>query len=187
MGHLVCAQEAYWQLDLDLVWLMPTGEPAHKEIEQDPGKEERRLMAELAAWGADWLDVSHLETDRPGPTYTVDTLHQLRELRPDDETVWIVGADQAMTLPEWRDPEEVLRLARVAVARRDGVSEEALRSALAGLRGGEGVTLFEMPSIDVSSSLVRERVAARRPFRFLVPERVAHRIEEQQLYRGGGG
>jgi nicotinate-nucleotide adenylyltransferase len=166
---------------------MPTGEPAHKAIEQDPGKDERRLMTELAAWGADWLGSSHLELDRPGATYTVDTLRQLRAERPDDEVVWVMGADQAVSLPEWHEPEEVLRLAKVGVARRDGVGEEQLREALSGLAGGEGVTTFDMPSIDVSSTTVRERVAARQPFRFLVPERVANRIEEQGLYRGGGG
>jgi nicotinate-nucleotide adenylyltransferase len=164
---------------------MPTGEPAHKAIEQDPGKEERSLMTELAAWGADWLGASHMELERPGPTYTVDTLRQLQSERPDDEIVWIMGADQAISLPEWHEPEQVLRLARVAVARRDGVGEEALREALSGLAGGERVSTFEMPSIDVSSTMVRERVATRRPFEFLVPERVAHRIAEQGLYRGG--
>jgi nicotinate-nucleotide adenylyltransferase len=166
---------------------MPTGEPAHKAIEQDPGKDERRFLTELATWGADWLSASHVELDRPGPTYTVDTLRQLEAERPDDEIVWIMGADQAVSLPEWREPEEVLRLARVAAARRDGLGESEVREALAGLAGGDGVTTFEMPSIDVSSTMVRERVAARKPFEFLVPERVAHRITEQGLYRGGGG
>lgn len=165
---------------------MPTGEPGHKTIEQDPGKDERRLMTELAAWGDDWLDASHLELDRPGPTYTVDTLRQLQAERPDDELVWILGADQALTLPEWREPDEILRLARLAVARRDGVGDEELRETLSRLEGSETVTMFEMPSIDVSSTMVRERVATRRPYRFLVPERVANRISEQGLYRGGG-
>jgi nicotinate-nucleotide adenylyltransferase len=184
---LVCAQEAFWQVGLDRVWLMPTGEPAHKAIEGDPGKEDRRVMTELASWGAEWLDASHLELDRPGATYTVDTLRQLRAERRDDEIVWIMGADQAVSLPEWHEPEEVLRLARVAIARRDGFGDRAVRDALAGLAGGEGVTTFEMPSIDVSSTMVRERVAARQPYEFLVPERVAQHIAERHLYRGDRG
>jgi nicotinate-nucleotide adenylyltransferase len=153
---------------------MPTGEPAHKEIDDDPGKDERRMMTELAARGAEWLSDSGIELDRPGPTYTVDTLRQLRTERPEDEIVWILGADQAVSLPDWREPEEVMRLGRVAVARRDGLGER------------EEVTTFEMPSIDVSSTMVRERVAARQPYAFLVPERVAHHIDERGLYRGGG-
>jgi nicotinate-nucleotide adenylyltransferase len=101
--------------------------------------------------------------------------------------VWLLGADQAASLPEWREPEEVLRLARLAVARRDGVEDGAVRAALSGLDGGERVSFFEMPSIDVSSTAVRERIAARRPYRFMVPERVADRIEEQGLYREDTG
>ena len=174
-----------WRLGLDHVWLMPTGEPAHKAIDDDPGKDERRLMTELAAWGAEWLGASHLELDRPGPTYTVDTLRELRAERPGDDIVWILGADQAVSLPEWREPEEVMRLAQVAFARRDGLGESEVRDALAGLAGGEGMTTFEMPSIDVSSTMVRERVAAGRPYGFLVPERVAQHIAERGLYRGG--
>ncbi len=179
-------QEAYWQLGLDRVWLMPAGEAPHKAIEQDPGREERYLMCELAAWGAEWLDASRAEIDRPGPSYTVETLRALRRERPDDEIFWLLGADQAADLRQWREPEEVLRLARLAVAPRDGVREEALRKTLSAFDGGERVTVFEMPSIEVSSTAVRARVAARRPYRFFVPERVAHRIEEESLYRGGG-
>jgi nicotinate-nucleotide adenylyltransferase len=163
---------------------MPVGEAPHKRIEQDPGGRERFLMCELAARGAGWLEASPVEVDRPGPSYTVDTLRGLRETRPEAELVWLLGADQAAALPEWHEPEEVLRLAQVGVARRDGVGEDDVRNALSGLAGAEGVKFFEMPTIDVSSTIVRERVAASQPFRFLVPERVAARIEDLDLYRG---
>jgi nicotinate-nucleotide adenylyltransferase len=164
---------------------MPAREAPHKRIEQDPGSRERFLMCELAARGAGWLEASPVEVDRPGPSYTVDTLRGLHEARPEDELVWLLGADQAAALPEWREPEEVLRLAEVGVARRDGVGEETVAAALSGLAGADRMTFFEMPSIDVSSTIVRERVAASLPFRFLVPERVADRIEELGLYREG--
>jgi nicotinate-nucleotide adenylyltransferase len=182
----VLAQEAYWQLGLDRVVLMPMGEAPHREIEQDPGAEERYLMCDLAAGGADWLDASRVEVDRPGPSYTVDTLRQLRGERPGDELIWLLGADQAITLPRWREPEEVLSLATLAVARRDGVGEVEVRGALSGVAGAGQVRFFGMPSIEVSSTLVRERVAARRPFEFFVPERVVDLIEELGPYRGDG-
>jgi nicotinate-nucleotide adenylyltransferase len=171
------------QLGLDRVVLMPAGEAPHKQIEQDPGAEERYLMCDLAGWGAEWLDASRTEVDRPGPSYTADTLRQLKA-EGGDELVWLLGSDQARSLPQWHQPGEVLSLATLAVARRDGVGEDDVRSALAGLAGADRVRFFDMPSIDVSSTMVRERVAARRPFRFFVPERVAHRIEEVGLYRG---
>jgi nicotinate-nucleotide adenylyltransferase len=165
---------------------MPAGEAPHKQIEQDPGVEERYLMCDLAAWGAEWLDASRVEVDRPGPSFTVDTLRQLtREQSGQNELVWLLGADQAAILPAWREPEEVLRLATLAVTPRGGVGEAEVRSALAPLAGVDRVRFFDMPSIDVSSTMVRERVAALRPFEFLVPERVANRIEVGGLYRGG--
>jgi nicotinate-nucleotide adenylyltransferase len=182
----VLAQEGYWQLGLDRVVLMPAGQAPHKQIERDPGAEERYLMCDLAAWGAEWLGASRAEIDRPGTSYTVETLRQLLAERPGDEIVLLLGADRARSLPQWREPEEVLRLATLAVAQRDGEGEEAVRGALQGLPGMERVKFFNMPAIEVSSTVVRERAAARRPFRFFVPERVAARIEERALYRQGG-
>jgi nicotinate-nucleotide adenylyltransferase len=163
---------------------MPAGQAPHKQIEDDPGTEERYLMCDLAAWGAEWLDASRIEVDRPGPSYTVDTLKQLKAERPGDEIALVLGADRAVSLPQWHQPEEVVQFATLAVARRDGVGEEDVRDALAGLPGADQVRFFDMPAIDVSSTIVRERVAARRPFEFFVAERVAHRIEEAGLYRG---
>ena len=165
---------------------MPVGEAPHRQIDQDAGAEERYLMCDLAAWGAEWLDASRAEVDRPGPSYTADTIRQLSGgPSGDNEIVWLLGADQAAALPGWHEPEQVLKLATIAVVSRDGVGEEEVRSALAGLEGAEHVRFFQMPSIDVSSTMVRERVAAGQPFAFLVPERVANRIAEAKLYRGG--
>ncbi len=180
---MVCAQEAWWQLGLDGVVLMPVGEPSHREIDGDPGREVRVRLCEAAAEGADWLTVSRIDVDRPGETYTVDTLEDLRAQRPDDEFVFVLGADQAQRMPEWREPGRVLELARLAVAERAGVTARSVEEALAGIGGGGRVTFFAMPRVDVSSTDVRERVAAGRPYRYLVPERVADLIEREGLYR----
>lgn len=180
---MVCAQEAWSQLGLDGVVLMPVGEPSHRALEADPGREARLRLCEAAAEGVGWLTVSRVDVDRPGPTYTVDTLEDLRAGSPGDEHVFVLGADQAQRMPGWREPERVLEMARLAVAERAGVTAESVEAALAGV-GGEGrVTFFAMPRVDVSSTEVRERVAAGRPYRFLVPERVADLIERDGLYR----
>lgn len=179
---MVCAQEAWWQLGLDGVVLMPLGEPAYRAIDRDPGREGRVRLCEAAAAGADWLSVSRAEVDRPGPTYTVDTLEQLRAESPGDEHVFVLGADQALHLPEWREPRRVLELAQLAVAERAGTAAADVRAALAGIGGEDRVTFFSMPRIDVSSTEVRARVAAGRPYRFLVPGRVAERIAGEGLY-----
>jgi nicotinate-nucleotide adenylyltransferase len=165
--------------------LVPAGKAPHKPIERDPGPEERYEMCVLAAAGSDWLDVSREELERPGPSYTVDTLRALRAADPDDELELIIGADQAANLPAWREPSEILRLAGAAVARRHGTGDGEVRSALESLERGDRVTFFDMPRVDVSSSEVRERIAAGRPYRYLVPERVADRIAERGLYREG--
>ena len=104
-----------------------------------------------------------------GPSYTVDLL---RSLAGEDELTFIVGGDMAYSLPAWRDPEDVLALARIAVAEREGVRRADISERLAGLAGAaERVCFFDMPRLDISSSLIRRRAAAGRPLRYLVPGR----------------
>jgi nicotinate-nucleotide adenylyltransferase len=181
----VCAQEALWRIELDSVLLVPVGEPPHRAAASDPGRERRYELCRAAVDGDDRLEVSRIEIDRDGPSYTVDTLRALRRRSPGEELHLLMGADQAVTLGDWREPEEVLRLARVAVAARGSVGEEDVRSAIAELGGGERVSFFEMPRIDVSSTMIRERRARREPIKFLVPEKVARLIDEWRLYTEG--
>ncbi len=181
LGHLVCAQEALIQLELDRVLLVPVGVAPHKTVEADPGLEHRVAMCEAAVAGDDRLGVSRADADRDGPSYTVDLL---RALSGADELVFIVGGDMAHSLPAWRDPEGVLALARIAVAEREGVRRADISERLAGLAGaGERVCFFDMPRLDISSSLIRRRAAAGRPVRYLVPDAVAAYIERERLYR----
>ena len=182
VGHLICAQEAREQLGLDSVLLVPMGTAPHRQIEQDPGSDVRMELCERAVAGDGGLGVSRIEADRAGPSYTVDTLRLLRERLPEDELTVILGADQAARLPAWRSPQEVLSLATVAAAARGGLDEEAVRGGLAGLAGSERVVFFDMPRIDVSSSLVRQRVASGRSIRYLVPDGVADHVEARGLY-----
>jgi nicotinate-nucleotide adenylyltransferase len=164
------------------VLLMPVGEAPHREIELDAGREARYELCLLAIAGDGRLSVSRQEIDRPGPSYTVDTLRELRAGSPEDEFFLILGADQAAALGTWHQPEEVLRLATVAVGERLQTRREHVVAAIATLGGGEGVTFFSMPRVDVSSSMVRERVATGRPIRYLVSEGVAEYIVRAGLY-----
>ena len=183
IGHLALAQEAHGQLDLGSVLVVPVGQAPHRAIEQDPGAQARLRMCELAVAGDERLGVSRIEVDRPGPSYSVDTLRQLADLAPDDELVLILGGDQAAALPSWRDPEEVLRLAVVAAVERPGWTRGRIEAALAGLAGAERLLFFDMPRVDVSSTLVRRRVMEGKPIRHLVPHPVASYIAERGLYR----
>jgi nicotinate-nucleotide adenylyltransferase len=183
LGHLALAQEALWQLGLDEVILVPTGEAPHKRIADDPGREARMEMARLAAAEDERFSVSPLEVERDGPSYTYETLEALAEDRVDTQLVFVMGADAAVGLESWRNPERVAELASLAVARRAGVSEADVAAVLRSLGAGERATTLEMPQFGVSSSAVRERASQGRPLRFLVPDSVASFIEEKGIYR----
>jgi nicotinate-nucleotide adenylyltransferase len=182
IGHLVCAQEALVRLDLERVVFVPMGQAPHREIEDDPGADVRLRMCEAAAGEDERFEVSRVEIDREGPSYTVDTLRELVERSPDDELVLILGGDQAASLAAWHEPEEVLRLATVAAVERTGWSRQRIAVRIASIEGAQDVVYFDMPRMDVSSSLVRHRVARGEPIRYLVPEQVASYIEANGLY-----
>jgi nicotinate-nucleotide adenylyltransferase len=183
LGHLALAQEALWQLGLGEVVLMPTGEAPHKRIVDDPGREQRLAMTRLAAAEDSRFSVSTLEVERDGPSYTFETLELLARDRADTELVFVMGADAAVGLESWREPGRVVELARLAVARRAGVSDADVAAVLRSLDADGRATMLEMPEFGVSSSTVRERAAAGRPLRYLVPEPVARFIEEKGMYR----
>ena len=182
VGHLVCATQALAQLDLERVLLVPVREPPHKGIEADPGVEHRVELCRRAVAGDDRLAVSRADADVPGPSFTVATLRRLHEHSPGDQLTFIVGGDMALSLPAWRKPEAVLELAELGVAEREGVRRADIVERLAEL-GADRLRFFDMPRLDVSSSLIRRMVAAGRPIRHLVPEPVEAYIEQAGLYR----
>ncbi len=184
LGHLALAQEALWQLGLSEVLLVPTGEAPHKRIADEPGKEIRLAMTRLAASEDGRFTASVIEVEGEGPSYTSETLERLAEQKADTELVFVMGADAAVGLESWHRPERVVELARLAVARREGVSDADVAAVLRSLGATERATMLEMPQFGVSSSAVRERARAGRPLRYLVPEPVARFVEERGVYSG---
>ncbi len=184
-AHLVLADEAYRQLGLDGVWFLPAGQPWMRRGAPLTSKEHRLAMVELAIAADERFDVSTLELDRPGDTFTVDTLEELRAEGADDELWFIVGADTLASMHRWKDPARLLELAQVAVAARPG-HERLDLSALAKVAPGarERVTSLRMPMMDVSGTEVRRRAAERETVSGLVPEAVAAYIERHDLYGG---
>jgi nicotinate-nucleotide adenylyltransferase len=165
------------------VLLMVTGSAPHKEIEPEPGAEVRLELARAAAAGEPAVEASGLEVERPRPSYTYLTLELLRERWPEAELFFLLGADMAAGLASWKRPERVLELARLGIVPRPGVGLGAVRSALERLGGAEAAEIIEMPLCGVSSTMIRERAAAGRPLRHLVPDGVAELIERRGLYR----
>ena len=182
---MVLAQEALVRLGLDSVILMPMGRAPHREIEGDPGAEVRAEMCEAAVAGDERFEVSRLEIERDGPSYSVETLATLTEQRPDDELLWLLGGDQAVALPTWKEPERVLELCTIAVTERAGWRQGGILLGLRHLRHEGRLVFFDMPSVAVSSTMVRRRVALREPIRYLVPDGVAELIGSRGLYGEG--
>ena len=182
VGHLICAQEALVQLGLDRVVLMPVFEPPHKEIANDPGADVRLKLCVLATEDDDRIDVSDIEIEREGTSFTVDTLRELRETAPENDLTLIVGADVAQGLSSWKEPEEVLSLARIAVTERAGVGHKSVIEAMGALAASGQVDFFEMPRMDVSSSAVRQRLSHDEPVRYLLTDPVREEIERRGWY-----
>jgi nicotinate-nucleotide adenylyltransferase len=180
---MVLAQEAASELGLERVLLVPEGEAPHKRIDPEPGPEVRLALVRAAAAGDELLEVSEIEIARPGPSYTFRTLELLRDERPDDEFTFLLGADAAAQLEDWREPRQVLELARLAIAGRPGTARAKAEGALQRLGSAQRADFISMPEIGISSTIVRRRVAEGRPLRYLVLDAVAELIRERGLYR----
>jgi nicotinate-nucleotide adenylyltransferase len=162
---------------------MPVGQPPHKQLDEDPGGQTRLEMCRLAIAGGLHLEVSGLEVEREGPSYTYATLEQLAAEHPSDELTFILGADQAAALSSWREPRRILELARLGIADRVEIDRADVLATLQGLGTRDRGDFFDMPEIAISSTMVRERIRAGAPLHYLLPDAVAEFIESEGLYR----
>jgi nicotinate-nucleotide adenylyltransferase len=172
------------------VLLLPAHTQPRKAGEPDPGPEHRMAMTRRAVEGDDGLAACALEIDRGGPSYTVDSLRAIHASHPHAELTFIVGADVASTLASWREPQALLELADLAVAERAGAERPAVNAAVtaaqpAGHPDLARIRFLDMPRIEISSSLVRERVARGEPIEQLVGPAVADYIDSHGLYAVG--
>ena len=180
-GHLVTAEEALAQFELDRVIFVPTGRPWMKEGREVSPAEDRYLMTVIATASNPRFSVSRVEIEREGPTFTVETLRALAEEHPDAELFFITGADAMLEILHWKDPEEVLSLAGFIAATRPGYDLSHFEAEQAASRAR--VTVMQVPALAISSTDVRERIGQGRPIRYLVPEGVKSYIEKAGLYR----
>lgn len=171
-GHLRLAACCAEQAGLDEVWFLPAAVQPLKPHGPIASDADRVAMLRLAIEGQGGFRVSTLEIDRGGVSYTVDTLRQIQADRPDAELFFLMGADSLNDLPNWREPEEVCRLATPLVVQRPG---ERIDSEVEHVR-------VEMPPKDISSSTIRERIGNGEPIADLVPEAVAQYLQENGLY-----
>lgn len=180
VGHLALAEWARDELALDRVLFVPAGEPPHKRAARRSTARHRLAMIRLAVRGHAAFEVSTLELDREGPSFTVDTLMEMARREPSAERFLIVGGDMFDLFPKWRSPELILSLATLVVALRpEARSPRRTRWD----RIGHGVRWLGNPALDVSSSAIRTRAAAGRSLRYLVPDPVARYAGRHGLYR----
>lgn len=174
-GHLVAASEVAHSFGLDEVVFVPTGEPYQKS--NVSASEHRYLMTVIATASNPQFTVSRVDVDRKGPTYTIDTLRELKRSRPDSELFFITGADAIAQILSWRDHDELWELAHFVAVSRPGhiLSTD-------GLPAGD-VSQLEVPALAISSTDCRDRVAAGDPVWYLVPDGVVQYIAKHHLYR----
>jgi nicotinate-nucleotide adenylyltransferase len=175
-GHLVAASEVQTSFDLDQVVFVPTGRPEEKPLVTP--SEHRYLMTVIATASNPRFEVSRVDIDRPGPTYTIDTLTDMRQLYPDAELYFITGADAVAQLLQWKEARKLWELAHFVAVTRPGHD-----LSVSGIPP-EVVSVLEVPALAISSTDCRLRVSAKRPVWYLVPDGVVQYIAKHGLYRG---
>ncbi|GAA3208584.1 nicotinate-nucleotide adenylyltransferase [Oerskovia jenensis] len=177
-GHLVAASEAAARFELDEVIFVPTGKPSFKQHQKVTAPEHRYLMTVIATASNPRFTVSRVDVDRPGLTYTVDTLRDLREQRPEADLYFISGADAIEQMLTWKDADDLWKMAHFVAVSRPGhrLSVDSLPSGV--------VSTLEIPALAISSTDCRQRAEAGQPVWYLVPDGVVQYIAKHGLYRG---
>ncbi len=182
-GHLAIAEEACWACQLDFAFLIPTAGQPLKAARHSATGTQRLDMVRLACAHNDRLLPADYELRHPPPSYTVDTLQEMRNTLSADTQLWfILGSDSLRTLPHWHQAERIIELAHLAVVVRPGelVDTEALEAQLPGLPAR--TTLIDGPRLDIASSELRQRIANGQPVRYQLPDSVMDYIQQNNLY-----
>jgi len=170
-GHLLAAEQVRSALSLDEIWFLPAGVPPHKKTTITSAKQ-RLEMTELAIETNCHFKVNDIELGRSGPSYTIDTMKELKKIHPASQFYFIIGADMIAYLPKWHKIDELSRLIEFAGVNRSGYSAETVYP----------VHLIDIPAFDISSSLIRERVKNDLSVKYMVSDQVIRFIKENRLY-----
>ncbi len=184
IGHLILAEEAWFQLQLDRIYLAPAGDPPHKLGRQLAPVRDRLCMAELATADSDHVIISRVDADRPGPHYTSDMVRFVQaDAGPNTEIYFLMGMDSLRDLPTWHEAAWLVEHARLVALSRHDVELDwaALEAALPGLRSR--VIILDMPELEIASHVIQQRVRNGQPIRHMVPRVVEAYIQKHSLYR----
>ena len=186
VGHLAAAEEAREALGLERVLFVPAGQPPHKDVDEVTPASDRLAMVELAIRDNPAFELSRVEVDRDGPSYTADTLERLAAAFPDVAWTLILSAESFQGLPTWHAAARLFTVARVAVVPRAGLeapTDEWVEEQFPGVGAGARVVRLTGPRVRLSATEIRARVAAGRSIRYLVPDAVIGYIGDHGLYR----
>ncbi|UYZ20839.1 nicotinate-nucleotide adenylyltransferase [Mesobacillus jeotgali] len=171
-GHLVIANEVLHAYGLDEVWFMPNQLPPHKTVDEPISQSDRLAMLELAVAGNQQFKVEKAELDRSGPSYTYETMKILKDMYKEIDFYFIIGGDMVEYLPKWHKIDELVKMVKFVGVSRPSYSTETSYDIL----------YAETPQMDISSSMIRERVKGGKSIRYLLPDSVRVYIEEHGLY-----
>ena len=181
LGHLILAEQCREACGLDMVWFVVAGAPPHKKGERT-SVSHRLEMVRIAIAGHPAFSVSEIESKRPGPHYSVETLEEVRREHPDDALFFLIGADSLVDLPTWREPDAIARMATIVVVNRPGIDVDPVALPDFGL-DAKPLQAVTIPSIAIASKDLRKRMGEGRSIRYMVPRGVQAYIEAQGLYR----
>jgi nicotinate-nucleotide adenylyltransferase len=181
LGHLLLAEQCREACALDRVWFVVAGSPPHKPGDRTPVAHRLELVR-IAVAGHPAFEVSEIETSRPGPHYSVETLQAVQCAQPGDDLFFIIGADSLADLPHWRQPETIARLATIVVVNRAGIDPAASVPLPDFGPGSNPLLRVTIPPIGIASHDLRGRLAEGRSVRYMVPRGVEAYIEAQGLY-----
>lgn len=183
-AHLILAESSYEELKLDKVLFMPSKKPPHKLNENIVSDDHRVCMLQLAIQDNPHFEVSCMELEREGITYTADTLRELNDNYPEDEFYFILGADSLYQIEDWWKPKEIFNLTNIVAAGRDHVTSQELTRQAAHLKElfGARIHLLNTPNMDISSKMLRQCLSNGKSIRYYVPDSVEQYIRTQNLY-----
>ncbi len=183
-GHLFLAEYAYEQIGFDKVLFMPSKNPPHKAKPEEVTDQQRVDMVKLATYNNPHFELSTMELQREGFTYTADTLTLLKENYPNTEFYFIVGTDSLFMMEKWKNPQTIFDLCIVVVAGRDNANQEEINEHASYLENkfNARIMQIDMPTIQLASGVIRERIASKQSIRYYVPEAVIEYINKYNLY-----
>jgi len=189
-GHLVTAEEARIQFNLNRVLFIPTGNPPHKEGQIIVNAQQRYLMTIMATGSNPYFYVSRIEIDRPQPSYTIDTVKDLHKVYKDSQIYFITGTDAVLDILKWKNPAEILNLCIFIAATRPGYELNRLNEIKKRLKDelriadiNEKIHIIKIPALAISSTDIRDRVRTGKPIKYLLPEGVVNHIYKMNFYK----